>query len=168
MLGNGIITKHTPKTNCPMHNICVTAACKIPSHTQSTVFYWLGKVNRSITVLRKIQLGTVTQASTNTTIAVAWIESTVCHRQDTVLYLYFTQLGTISYLLIHCYEYYTVLINRAVSSLSLPDGQDFLNPSSFSCKFSHFSSNFLHFLPHFGHPGGRLAHPGRPWLCHCS
>ena len=42
----------------------------------------------------------------------------------------------------------------------------FLNPSSFSCRFSHFSSNFLHFLPHFGLPGGRLAHPGRPWLRH--
>ena len=31
-----------------MHNVRVTAACKIPSHTQSTVFYWLDEVNRSI------------------------------------------------------------------------------------------------------------------------
>ena len=31
-----------------MHNVRVTAACKTPSHTQSTVFYWLNEVNRSI------------------------------------------------------------------------------------------------------------------------
>ena len=31
-----------------VHNVRVTAACKTLSHTQSTVFYWLDEVNRSI------------------------------------------------------------------------------------------------------------------------
>ena len=44
----GAITKRARNIKFSMHNIRVTAACKIPSHTQSTVFYWLDKVNRSL------------------------------------------------------------------------------------------------------------------------
>ena len=39
-----------------MHNVRVTAACKIPSHTQSTIFYWLDEVNRSIQCVQSLFL----------------------------------------------------------------------------------------------------------------
>ena len=46
--GAGVITKRAHNSKFSMHNVHVTAAYKIPSHTQSTVFYWLNEVNRSI------------------------------------------------------------------------------------------------------------------------
>ena len=49
--GAGIITKCTRNNKFSMHNVRVTATCKILSHAQSTVFYWLDEVNRSITTL---------------------------------------------------------------------------------------------------------------------
>ena len=48
MLGAGILTNHVHNNKCTMHSMQVTAACKTPSHTQSTVSYWLNEVNRSI------------------------------------------------------------------------------------------------------------------------
>ena len=54
--------------------------------------------------------------------------------------------------------------SRAVASLTVPGGQEFLFPhfSQMLIIFSYFSSNVYNFLPHFGSPGGRVAHPGRP------
>ena len=46
--GAGVIMKRARNNKFSMHNIRVTAACKILSHTQSTVFYRLNEVNRSI------------------------------------------------------------------------------------------------------------------------
>ena len=48
MLDAGVITNRARNSNCAMHNVRVTAGCKTMSHTQSTVFYWLDEVNRSI------------------------------------------------------------------------------------------------------------------------
>ena len=64
----------------------------------------------------------------------------------------------------------TLILGRAVASLTVPGGQEFHFPHFFqvSINFSYFSSNFTYFLPHFGPPDGRVAHPGRPWLCHWS
>ena len=49
MLGAGVIMKHT--RNYAMHNVCVIGECKTPSHTQSTVPYWVDEVNRGIGVI---------------------------------------------------------------------------------------------------------------------
>ena len=51
MLGAGILTKGTHNSMCAVHKALVAAHarhCKTPSHTPSTVFYWLNKVNRCI------------------------------------------------------------------------------------------------------------------------
>ena len=49
MLSTHIKKKHTRNSKCAMNNIRVTAECKTPSHhTESTVFYWLDEVNRSM------------------------------------------------------------------------------------------------------------------------
>ena len=47
-LDAGVITNCSRNSKCAMHNVCVTTGCKTLSHTQSTVFYWLHEVNRSI------------------------------------------------------------------------------------------------------------------------
>ena len=39
MPGAGIIAKHACNSKYAMHNIFITAACKAPSYTQSTVLY---------------------------------------------------------------------------------------------------------------------------------
>ena len=46
--GAGVITKRARNSKFSMHNFRITAACKIPSHTQSTVFYRFDEVNRSV------------------------------------------------------------------------------------------------------------------------
>ena len=46
--GGGVITKPARNSKLSMHNVRVTAACKKPYQTQSTVFYWLNEVKRSI------------------------------------------------------------------------------------------------------------------------
>ena len=38
---------------CAMHYVRLAVACKTPSHTQSTVFYWLNEVNKSWVLLHK-------------------------------------------------------------------------------------------------------------------
>ena len=48
MLDADTITMCVGNNKYPMHNVRVTAACKIPSHIQLTVSYWLNKVNWSI------------------------------------------------------------------------------------------------------------------------
>ena len=48
MPGTDVIMKRAHNSKSLMHNGGVTAACKTPSHTQSTVLYWLNEVNRSI------------------------------------------------------------------------------------------------------------------------
>ena len=56
---------------------------------------------------------------------------------------------------------------KAVASLTLPGGQEFLFPH-FSLKFqSIFPQTLPTFFLILGPPGGRVAHPGRPWLRHC-
>ena len=48
MIDAGVITKHASDNKFAMYKVCVIAAYKAPSRTQSTVFYCHGKVNRSI------------------------------------------------------------------------------------------------------------------------
>ena len=48
MLHAGFITNRARNSKCAMYNLRVTAGCKTLSHTQSTVFYWLDELNRSI------------------------------------------------------------------------------------------------------------------------
>ena len=48
MLGASVITNRARNNKFAMHNVRIIAACKTPSHTQSTVFNGLDEVNRSI------------------------------------------------------------------------------------------------------------------------
>ena len=48
MLCAGVITERARNNKYTIHGVRLTTACKTPSHTQSTVFYWLGEVNRSL------------------------------------------------------------------------------------------------------------------------
>ena len=50
VLGIYVIMKGARNSKCPMHCFCVSvcASRKTASHTKSTSFYWLGKVNRNI------------------------------------------------------------------------------------------------------------------------
>ena len=128
--------------------MCNCKLLSLPLSCTSCNFYWLDKVNRSIGCVCYIlhirvvhaSLSPIQQRSPNPDI----------------------QISSVTLML--------RVVHTAGRSQSLTPGwaryKHFLNPSLFSCRFSHFSSNFLHFLPHFGLPGGRLAYPGRPWLRH--
>ena len=50
MLSAGVIMKLARNYKCAMYNVCITDSLYIKtlSHTQSTEFYWLDEVNRSI------------------------------------------------------------------------------------------------------------------------
>ena len=48
MLRADVTTKHAHNRKSTMHDVPITAACKLPSHSQSTVSYRLDEVNRSI------------------------------------------------------------------------------------------------------------------------
>ena len=58
MLDAGVIIKRARNSKCAMHNVRMTAGCKTLSHTQSTVFYWLDKVNTSIDLKSPVYLHT--------------------------------------------------------------------------------------------------------------
>ena len=56
MTGAGVMTERARNSKSAMRNVRITASCKTPSHTQSTVFYWLDEVNRSIRPIHRFKI----------------------------------------------------------------------------------------------------------------